>query len=112
MTSNKSEFHPVLPNITDASMTEVASERVSKKEKPLNKKVENTESDKPKDNSMMKKVIVGVLIVVIIVLLILLIYQLYKYYNAEDNVVDTNIKPVPPKTENMKNDSVKNKTDN
>lgn len=107
MSQNKSEFHPVVPNITDDTMRTAEIDPDVKSINTRTKKKKNQEDDKPidanNDNSIGRTVLIGVLIVIIIVLLVLLIYQVYKYCTADTTV------QLPTLTDTQKNNIVMSK---
>lgn len=112
-----SDFHPVVPNITDESMRErdpdVEKVKQWNEQQKLKKEVEksNTEAEaesaevtvnklntphsnssnkhqKQDKNSVGRSIIIGILIVVITVLVILLIYQAYKMLTTEEDPLE------------------------
>lgn len=92
--SRQTEFHPVLPNITDDTMKgidrDVEVERLKKMKTAKNKASEANDgppvTDPNVDDSQSwgRRIMIGVLVVIIIVLIILLIYQIYKYYTVDE----------------------------
>ena len=129
MAYKRSEFQPVLPDITDDSMKEVDVdvEMINRKDVLRGKKKSGSEgkanvnpidtdsvkNDHKKNsmgtpegksnNSLGRKIVIGILIVVIVVLVILLIYQIHKYYTTNDipsTSGDRSEISIPPKNDN------------
>jgi hypothetical protein len=99
-----SDFHPVIPNITDESMKDrdpdidivkrMDEKNKLKRDVEINEKEtnnsKNTQNSGKKEvrNSVGRSIIIGVLIIVITVLVILLIYQVYKMLTTDENPLE------------------------
>ena len=88
MTSNYSDFRPVVPNIVDDTMKEDDRFAPEDTNTDYNKSEPNIEKEKDdknynEDSSTGRKIMIGILIVIIVILVILLVYQVASLYKVK-----------------------------